>query len=429
MSTASRLKAQSVAAQRLRIVIRGAVQGVGFRPYIYRLATELGLTGWVNNSNNGVFIEAEGDQRKLREFMLWLPRQLPPRAFMQSLESSFLDPAGYTDFEIRESDDDGSKSALILPDVATCPECLAEVFDPLNRRYLYPFTNCTNCGPRYSIIEDLPYDRPRTTMKEFNMCEKCRTEYEDPLDRRFHAQPNACRVCGPHTELWERSGTVAASHDDAIIQAASAIRAGQIVAVKGIGGFHLVVDARNDVAVHELRHRKHREEKPLAVMFPTLSAVDEVCEVDDVERRLLISPESPIVLLKKRHNADAAELSRHLAPRNPYLGVMLPYSPLHHMLLREFGFPVVATSGNLSDEPICTDEREALVRLHGIADLFLVHDRPIARHIDDSIVRVMMGREMVLRRARGFAPLPVTLKAELPPIISVGAQLKNCFAV
>lgn len=428
MNTASRLQAQSVAAQRLRIVIRGAVQGVGFRPYVYRLARELELAGWVNNSNTGVLIEAEGDEWNLRAFLSLLPRELPPHAFIQSLESAFLDAIGYTDFEIRESENDGSKSAIVLPDVATCSDCLQEVFDPHDRRYLYPFTNCTNCGPRYSIVEDVPYDRTRTTMKSFEMCDECRAEYENPSDRRFHAQPNACRVCGPHAELWERSGVVVAIHDDAIINAASAIRAGQIVAVKGIGGFHLVVDARNDIAVHELRHRKHREEKPLAVMFPNLSSIEEVCEVGAIERRLLVSPECPIVLLKKRHNADAAELSRHLAPGNPYLGVMLGYSPLHHLLLREFGFPVVATSGNLSDEPICTDEREALVRLHGIADVFLVHDRPIARHVDDSIVRVMMDREMVLRRARGFAPLPVTLKTAPPPIISVGAQLKNCVA-
>lgn len=411
--------------QRLRVTIRGAVQGVGFRPFVYRLATELGLVGWVNNSSQGVFIEVEGPQEKLEDFLLRLPREKPPRSFIQSLESSFLDPAGYTSFEIRHSDELGAKTALILPDIATCLDCLREIFDPENKRYRYPFTNCTNCGPRFTIIEALPYDRPNTTMKKFAMCDECQAEYSNPLDRRFHAQPNACPRCGPQLELWDREGKVLALYHDALLQAAKAVRQGAIVAVKGLGGFHLIVDARNEEAVQCLRQRKHREEKPFALMYPTLEAVKAHCEVSEVEERLLTSPESPIVLLRRR----TSEIAPAVAPCNPYLGIMLPYTPLHHLLMAELGFPVVATSGNLSDEPICTDEREALERLGKIADLFLVHNRPIARHVDDSIVRIVAGRELALRRARGYAPLPVHLKEPLPPTLAVGAHLKNTIAL
>jgi hydrogenase maturation protein HypF len=414
-------------AKRLRITVRGAVQGVGFRPFVYRLATELGLLGWVNNSPQGVFIEVQGPPDLLRSFLLRLPDEKPPRSFIQSMESTYLDSAGYIDFQIRPSDGGGEKTALVLPDIATCQECLADIFDPENRRYRYPFTNCTNCGPRYSIIEALPYDRPHTSMKIFDMCEACRAEYEDPLDRRFHAQPNACPVCGPHIELWDRSGSARSSDDEALFAAAKAIKNGKIIAVKGLGGFHLMADARNDNVVRELRKRKHREEKPLAIMVPTLEAVDEICEVSYLERRLLKSPEAPIVLLRARTRASA--LSDYIAPGNPYLGVMLPYSPLHHLLMKKIGFPVIATSGNLSDEPICIDEHEAVNRLTGIADRFLIHNRPIVRHVDDSIVRVVMGRETVLRRARGFAPLPVTIGSEITPTLAVGAHLKNTVAV
>ena len=312
------------------------------------------------------------------------------------------------------------RPALILPDIATCPECLREVFDPANRRHRYPFTNCTHCGPRFSIIEALPYDRPNTTMKRFAMCEACRAEYENPRDRRFHAQPNACPACGPQLELWDRTGRVLAQRDAALQQAVQAIQRGNILAVKGIGGFHLLVDARNEQAVCRLRELKHREEKPLALMAPSLAAVRALCEVSEIEERLLTSPESPIVLL--RRHGDARDIAEAVAPRNPRLGVMLPYTPLHHLLLAELGFPVVATSGNLAEEPICTDERDALQRLGGIADIFLVHDRPIVRHVDDSIVRVVMDREMVMRRARGFAPLPVHLSHQsLPPQLAVGS--------
>jgi hydrogenase maturation protein HypF len=415
---------------RLRISIRGAVQGVGFRPFIYRLASEARLAGWVNNSSQGVFVEVEGTRQRLELFLLRIEREKPPRSFIQSLESSFLDAVGYEKFEIRVSDVAGEKSAIVLPDIATCGECLQEIRDPSNRRYRYPFTNCTNCGPRFTIIDALPYDRPNTTMKKFEMCVECLAEYENPLDRRFHAQPNACPTCGPHIELLASDSGVLASDHDALLEAVAAIADGMIVAVKGLGGFHLMVDAHNDAAVRRLREKKHREEKPLALMYPTLESIKSDCEVSDLEERLLLSPESPIVLLRRKsaiRNPQSA-ISSLVAPGNPYLGVMLPYTPLHQLLMSELGFPVVATSGNLSDEPICIDEHEALDRLKGIAEVFLVHNRPIARHVDDSIVRVMMGRELVLRRARGYAPLPVHLTQRAAPILAVGAHLKNAIA-
>jgi hydrogenase maturation protein HypF len=316
--------------ERLRVTIRGAVQGVGFRPFVYRLAKELDLNGWVNNSPTGVFVEVEGASEKLKSFLFRLERERPPRAFIQSLESSFLDAVGFADFEIRRSDESGAKTAIVLPDIATCADCLREIFDAENRRYLYPFTNCTNCGPRFSIIESLPYDRPRTTMKIFEMCAACREEYENPLDRRFHAQPNACPTCGPKLELWDAIGAVLSKNHSALKKAAEAIRAGNIVAVKGLGGFHLMVDARNDEAVKELRKRKHREEKPFAVMFPTLAAIEKTCAVSEIELRLLVSPESPIVLLKTKNRKK--EISESVAPGNPFLGAMLPYTPLHQRI-------------------------------------------------------------------------------------------------
>ncbi len=475
------------AAVRLRLALRGAVQGVGFRPFVHRLANELRLAGWVNNSPQGVFIEVEGARAALEQFRHRVEAGRPPRSFIQSCEVTWLDAVGYDGFLIRNSDTHGGRTALVLPDIATCPDCLREIFDPANRRHRYPFTNCTNCGPRFSIIEALPYDRANTTMRSFKMCPACRAEYDDPNDRRFHAQPNACPVCGPQLELWpgtildsrssgresapsERGDKSEPTHvggyrpvnepprnlargNDALLAAAGAIRNGRIVAVKGIGGFHLLMDARDDAAVCRLRERKHREEKPLALMFPSLESVKAVCEVSTLEERLLLSPESPIVLLRRGHAAAPADekcqrmrteanesvgafhlLAQSIAPNNPCLGVMLPSNPLHHLLMAELGFPIVATSGNLSDEPICTDEHEARERLGTIADAFLVHNRPIARHVDDSIVRVMLDREMVLRRARGYAPLPVVLKSEIrnpksETVLAVGAHLKNSVAL
>jgi hydrogenase maturation protein HypF len=422
--------------ERLRVTIHGAVQGVGFRPFVYRLATESGLRGWVLNSSQGVFIEVEGERPSLEAFLLCLEREKPPLAILQSLEFSFLDPLGYPDFVIRHSEEAGEKTVLILPDIATCSECRREVGDPSDRRYRYPFTNCTHCGPRFTIIRALPYDRPNTSMAHFPLCPDCHREYEDPLDRRFHAQPVACPVCGPQVALYSGNGHFeSARHltgDEAIREAARAVREGRIIAMKGLGGFLLVVDARSEAAVRRLRERKHREEKPFALLYPSLEVIKEHCFVSPLEERVLVSPESPIVLLRRRETSEVcqtSEVCEAIAPGNPYLGVMLPYTPLHDLLMQELGFPVVATSGNRSDEPICIDEDEARERLGGIADLFLVHNRPIVRHCDDSIVRVVLGQELVLRRARGYAPLPVLLKREVPPILAVGAHLKNTIAL
>jgi hydrogenase maturation protein HypF len=425
------MKQDPVQLKRLKVAIRGAVQGVGFRPFVYRLANQMCLKGWVNNSSQGVFIEVEGKQDDLEKFLSRLKNDKPPHSFIQSLESAYLDPLGFELFEVRPSDETGSKTALIMPDIATCLDCLQEIFDPANRRFRYPFTNCTNCGPRYTIINDLPYDRAYTTMKNFIMCKNCQAEYDNPADRRFHAQPNACPACGPQLALWDKAGKVIDTKSEALSLACAAIRKGQIVAIKGIGGFHLAVDSRNDSAVERLRQLKGREEKPLALMYPSLEMVKDNCEVSEIEEQLLISPESPIVLLRKRDSqkTSSPRISNLVAPENPSLGVMLPYAPLHHLLLSELGFPIVATSGNRSDEPICIDEYEAPERLSMIADLFLVHNRPIARHVDDSIVRIMAGRELVMRRARGYAPLPIFLKAEAPRILAVGAHLKNTVAI
>ena len=430
------------APERQRLLIQGAVQGVGFRPFIYRLAAEIGIQGWVINSAQGVLIEAEAPRASLELFKTQIEAQKPPHSIIQSIvvESIPVSGAmGATPFEIRESASGGNRSTIILPDLATCPDCLREMFDPTNRRYHYPFTNCTHCGPRYSIIERLPYDRPNTTMRGFTLCPACRAEYENPLDRRFHAQPNACPVCGPQLSLWDVNGHEIAARDEALRVAAEAIRWGAIVALKGIGGFQLLVDARNPYAVQRLRQRKQRPDKPFAVMVPTLEQVYTFCEVSSAEADLLRSSEAPIVLLERIENReqrvdglDCSPLSficSLVSPGNPNLGVMLPYTPLHHLLMAELGFPIVATSGNLSGEPICTDEREALTRLHGIADVYLVHNRPVARPVDDSVSRIVLDTENILRRARGYAPLPVTLSAPAPVMIAVGAHLKNTVAV
>jgi hydrogenase maturation protein HypF len=422
--------------QRLRVEIQGAVQGVGFRPFVYRLATELNLAGWVINDTTGVFIEIEGRRQVLEEFLERLPAEKPPLSIIQSIESGWLAPAGYERFEIRHSDDKGAKTVLVLPDVATCPDCLHEILDPADRRHRYPFTNCTNCGPRFTIIEALPYDRPNTSMRRFSMCAACRQEYQDPLDRRFHAQPNACQDCGPRLTLYNPGSDsqsaipnpqpAIAEGDAALRHAASALRAGRIVAIKGLGGFHLLVDARNGETLARLRERKPRHAKPFAVMARDLAQARSLCEVSDVAEALLTSPEAPILLL---HRRAGAPISDQVAPGNPNLGIMLPYTPLHHLLLRELDFPVVATSGNLTDEPICTDEEEAMTRLGGIADLFLVHDRPIVRHVDDSVAWIVDDLPRLLRRARGYAPLPVTLTETAPTVLAVGAHLKNTVAL
>ncbi len=417
--------------QRLKIQITGKVQGVGFRPFIYRLAQELKLTGWVNNSAQGVFIEVEGNLTILEQFLSRVQTENPPRSQINSLNFSYLQPTGYQDFTIQKSIG-GEKTAIILPDLSTCSDCLQEIFDPHNRRYHYPFTNCTNCGPRYSIIEALPYDRCNTSMKGFRMCPACQQEYEDPRDRRFHAQPNACPECGPQLALWDAQGNELATGYDALLTTVKAIQAGQILAIKGLGGFHLVVDATQAIAVQKLRERKHRPDKPFASMYPDLALIKQHCHVNDLEEKLLLSPEAPIVLLQRKKVNSEINLAPEIAPNNPYLGVMLPYTPLHHLLLAELKIPIVATSANLSDEPICIDEQEALTRLGQIADLFLIHNRPIVRPLDDSIVRVIDNQEMVLRRARGYAPFSLTLTHQLSckkTILAVGGHLKNTIAI
>ncbi|ACB49466.1 hydrogenase maturation protein [Crocosphaera subtropica ATCC 51142] len=422
--------------RRLKIIIQGAVQGVGFRPFIYRLATELNLKGWVNNSASGVFIEVEGTKKNLEIFLTRIPQEKPSISSINTVETTWLDPVNYTTFEIRHSSS-GEKTAVVLPDLSTCSDCLQEIFDPNNRRYLYPFTNCTNCGPRYTIIEELPYDRPHTTMKVFMMCECCQEEYENPLDRRFHAQPNACPVCGPRLQLWNKKGDTLANDNNALNLSINALKDGKILALKGLGGFQLVVDGRHTEAVTQLRQRKHRPHKPFALMYASLEAIKNDCEVNGLEETILTSPQAPIVLLKRKKSQS---LSPEIAPNNPYLGVMLPSTPLHHLLLYKLDFPIVATSGNLASEPICIDEQEALQRLENIADLFLVHNRPILRPVDDSVVRVMGEKEMVIRRARGYAPFPIQINDNLlrnnkkkdqsiPNILAVGGHLKNTVAI
>jgi hydrogenase maturation protein HypF len=412
--------------QRLRVEVRGAVQGVGFRPFVYRLAHDLDLTGWVVNDTGGVIIEVEGRRDGLEAFCKRLGAEAPPLAGVQSVQEEWLAPVGFDTFEIRHSEEAGAKSVVLLADVATCADCRREVLDPADRRYRYPFTNCTNCGPRFSIIESVPYDRPNTTMRRFEMCDDCRREYQDPRDRRFHAQPNACPVCGPKLSLLDPSGAELAGGADALTQAADAVKKGHILALKGLGGFHLVVDAADEEAVSLLRARKGRYGKPLALMVPDLEAARKIAEVTVEEAELLTSPGSPIVLLRRTPHAGVAEA---VAPRNPYLGVMVPYTPLHSLLMAELAIPVVATSGNLSDEPICIDENEALERLGGVADLFLIHDRPIARHVDDSVAAVVAGAPQPIRRARGLAPLPIRLEGPVPTVLATGGHLKNTIAL
>lgn len=413
--------------ERVRVSLAGAVQGVGFRPFVYRLAQELGLKGWVMNSSTGLVLEIEGPVELVQRFLDRLDAERPPASVIFAREVSILSPAGFERFEILPSDPGVDKTAGVLPDLATCPLCIADITDPANRRFRYPFTNCTNCGPRFTILRDIPYDRPNTTMSAFAMCDRCQQEYSEPSNRRFHAQPNACPVCGPH--IWIEPGhskSEGSATDSCLRTVAEALRRGRIVAMKGIGGFQLLVDARNDEAVTRLRRLKHREEKPFALMMPSLNMVRFYCVVSPAEEQLLLSPAAPIVLLRPNGRPG---ISQQVARFSPFLGVMLPYSPLHHLLMQEFPYPVVATSGNQSDEPIAIDNQEARERLGAVADLFLMHDRPIARPCDDSVTRIQCGRQTVLRRARGYAPLPIPVSINLPHILAVGGHLKNAIAI
>ncbi len=416
----------SPSQERVRVLVTGAVQGVGFRPFVYRLARALDLHGFVENGPHGVTLEAQGVGDAVAAFVRRLRDDAPPRARVAAVEAVRMPLAAESaGFEIRSSEERGRPTAVVLPDLASCGECLQDVQGRTNRRHRYPFTNCTNCGPRYSIIAALPYDRARTTLAAFTMCPACRAEYEDPNDRRFHAEPNACPECGPQLALTDPHGHVLARRDRALLAAADALRRGRLLAIKGIGGYHLMADARDESALRRLRLRKHREAKPFAVMAPSLAAARELAILDAQEEALLASPEAPIVLVSGR----AGALPPSIAPDNPDLGVMLPYTPLHHLLLAELGFPVVATSGNLSDEPLCYENRDALHRLAGIADLFLSHDRGIVRPIDDSVVRVIAGVPTVLRRGRGYAPFPIATRVPLPPLLAVGGHMKNTVAV
>ncbi len=401
--------------------VRGRVQGVGFRPHVYRIAVAHSLNGWVRNDGHGVSIRVSGPEAAVDRFIEDLTRKAPVPARIEDIHVTDAPCAPAAGFHIVQSPTESDPSAAITPDLALCADCRREMMDPTDRRHHYPFINCTHCGPRYSIIERIPYDRPHTTMRAFTLCPDCRQEYEDPTNRRFHAQPNACPVCGPRIAYWGPDGTCEAERQSALDAAVAMIRAGNIVAVKGLGGFHLIVSASNEEAVQRLRQRKNREEKPWAVMFPSLDAIRAICAVSTEETKQLQSPVAPIVLLEK-----VGDLAPAVAPGNPLLGAMLPYTPLHLLLLDALKEPVVATSGNCADEPICIDEAEAVQRLGAIADGYLVHNRPIARPVDDSVVRIMAGRPMILRRARGYAPAPLPLPGPVTePVLAMGAHLKN----
>jgi hydrogenase maturation protein HypF len=408
-----------------RIRIRGIVQGVGFRPWVYRIAHSAGIGGRVWNDSAGVAIEAFGDELAMARFAELL--QTPPRAAqIAAAEWSEVEAGPCEAFTIVDSEVGGRPIVSIPADLATCPDCLAEVLDPGDRRYHYPFTNCTNCGPRFTIATDIPYDRPATTMAAFTMCDACRREYADPQNRRFHAQPNACPACGPTLTLYTSDGAIVHA-EDPIVPAGVVLRDGLIVAVKGLGGFHLACDATNEAAVRRLRLRKHRDEKPLAVMVRDLAEAERIIHVGPVERTLLTSAARPIVVAPRR---DTIGIARSIAPDNRMLGVMLPYSALHHLLLAEAGTPLVMTSGNRSDEPIATANADALRRLGPMADLLLMHDREIAIRCDDSVVTVIDGGAAMLRRSRGFVPRPVRLARSLSrPVLGCGALLKNAFCL
>ncbi|MCJ7677140.1 MAG: carbamoyltransferase HypF, partial [Anaerolineales bacterium] len=421
----------TVAAQEkqgLRVRVTGVVQGVGFRPFVYGLATRLGLMGWVRNTAAGVEIEVDGDPEALQTFVGALRADAPPLARIDRLESQPQAASGFASFTILESLDEPGAFLPVSADVGLCADCLRELFDPGDRRYRYPFINCTNCGPRFTIITAIPYDRPNTTMAGFRMCLACAAEYDDPRDRRFHAQPTACHTCGPR--IWlERGGTQAAQGEAALTAAREALRSGGIVAIKGLGGYHLACDAANADAVSELRRRKLRVDKAFAVMAADLEAAEAHAVLAASDRELLRSIARPIVVAARR---PGSAIAREVAPGQDTLGVMLPYTPLHHLLLeRASGFPeaLVMTSGNLSEEPIATDNDEARTRLGGLADVFLMHDRPIHTRCDDSVVRTFAERAYPLRRARGYAPYPVHLPWPAASILAGGAELKNAFCL
>ncbi|HUR86993.1 MAG TPA: carbamoyltransferase HypF [Solirubrobacteraceae bacterium] len=412
-------------SRRVRARVDGTVQGVGYRPFVYRLADELGITGFVLNDERGVLVEAEGPPDAVDAFVARLSDDAPPLASVTGVTLEDLDATGAPGFEIVASERGGAATAPVTPDSATCDDCLAELADPADRRHRYPFTNCTNCGPRFTIVTGIPYDRPQTTMAGFQMCDACQAEYDDPADRRFHAQPNACPVCGPQVRLVERGGARVEA-DDAVSAAAADLLEGRILAVKGLGGYHLACRADDEEAVATLRSRKRREDRPFAVLVADVDAARRLVDLGTVEEELLLSRERPIVLATRRPDAPVAP---SVAPGVPELGIMLPYTPLHHLLAADTGVPLVLTSGNVSDEPIAFLDEE-LERLEPIADRFLIHDRPIATRTDDSVVRAVRGGPLMLRRSRGYVPSSLELPvAAARPILGAGAEQKNAFCL
>ncbi|MFH1675214.1 MAG: carbamoyltransferase HypF [Pseudomonadota bacterium] len=404
-----------------KLSVNGIVQGVGFRPFVFQRAQYYGLKGDVANASSGVIIHVEGNEEKIQAFIQDLTEEGPPLSRITEISTSNEPVRGYEQFTIRESKEGSSRSTLISPDMAICDDCLQELFDPNDRRYHYPFINCTNCGPRYTIIDDIPYDRPKTSMKHFKMCLECRKEYDDPANRRFHAQPNACKICGPNVSFYNNQRTRVPAQDP-IKRTADFLKKGYIVAIKGLGGFHLAADAENNDAVIRLRQRKHREEKPFALMSYDLDRVRRYAHIEPDEEVLLTSPQRPVVLLKKR---DPNPLSPEISPRNKNFGAMLPYTPLHYLLLDYDFTALVMTSGNINEEPIAIDNDEAFERLGAIADYFLIHNRDIYLRSDDSIVRSVDEAIRIIRRSRGYIPTPVFLKEEVPQILACGAELKN----
>ena len=420
MSKATRKSIKSAS-----ISVRGIVQGVGFRPFVYGLAVEYNLKGWVRNTSEDVKIEIEGNAGDIEQFIRELEIKAPPLAHIENVNIEYNPPCHYEKFEIRRSRAQEGKYQLISPDIATCQPCLGELLNCEDRRYRYPFTNCTNCGPRFTIIEDMPYDRPKTTMRSFQMCSRCQAEYDNPLDRRFHAQPNACPRCGPRVELVDNRGNLI-TESNPIAAGSQLLKKGKILAIKGLGGFLLACDATSDTVVKTLRQRKKRSSKPFAVMVTDIEEAKSHCHVSPEEENLLTSPQSPIVLMKWRGESS---VSPEVAPNLRFLGVMLPYTPLHHLLLRDTGLPLVMTSGNLSEEPIARDSDEALRRLSGIADYFLIHNRDIYSRYDDSVAMLERGTSQLVRRARSYAPYPISLPFGTRQVLGCGAEEKNTFCL
>lgn len=425
--------------KRYSIEVKGLSEGVGFRPFVYRVCKQLGLSGWVRNDSSGVYIQVEGTKDKIDAFINIILTSPPRASEIYSIKAQEIEVLGESEFNILPSTQGVQKLPIIPPDISVCEDCRRELFDSKDKRFLYPFINCTDCGPRFSIIEDIPYDRHNTSMRDFDMCEFCRSEYEDVSNRRFHAQPVACFECGPHLELLNSSlrnllGDYPEKENErreytakVIREASRLILEGNIVAIKGIGGFQIVCRADSDDIIRELRKRKRREEKPFAVMFRSLEDIEKYCYVSEVEKKYLVSYITPIVLLRRKQEIDISEL---VAPRNPFLGCILPYTPLHILIMEEVKVPVVFTSGNISDEPICIDNEEAFERLKGIADYFLIHNRRIVRHVDDSVIRITSdGNTILIRRARGFVPKPLILDKPLSTAVGVGGHLKNTVAI